>query len=114
MKLVMKRIFCHGKNRSKIHVSLFVEYGYEGSMYSDTLSLTYDSTTNNTYITARIDQPGTGTIVNRIIDILTRMGIKEETKKTSPVEIFRKLGHHLGLEYDESKVIEVMSQFKKP
>ncbi len=71
MKLTLKNIRYHNKNNPMDVLSFMVEYGYNQTIYYDTVTINFNSQKKTVYITFKVENPGIAIFAEHIIGVLT-------------------------------------------
>ncbi len=85
------------------YLSIEASYGYRGDMCRDIIQINYNGKKRETFITARVQNPGAGEVVQRIIEALTAVDFSSSRIKNPPLMIVETLAERLNLKYNSDE-----------
>lgn len=107
MEAVIHKIYCYDDENAKIYLSLEVKYGHGGVMHSDIVKLNYNGWKKDIQITVRAKNPGIGTVVERLTEIINHVDLAHI--KTNPFkELIKSLSDKLNLSYQDDIIQKVL------
>ncbi|MFC1670838.1 hypothetical protein ACFL20_10640 [Spirochaetota bacterium] len=106
MDLKLKKIYSYGEDKSLLFISIEAVYGWENEMYGDIIKINYNMKKRDAYLTVKIKNPGIAVITEKIIELLTKINISDNSLKNPPLVIIERMGEILGMEYDPKMVID--------
>lgn len=109
MELKLAKIYRHGEDNAMVHISIEASYGYDGAMYKDVIQINYNGKKREAFITARLQNPGTGTVVERMIEAVTAVDYSSAGVKHPPLRILETLAERLSLRFDSDVVKQALS-----
>ncbi len=111
MELTLIKVSRHGENNSAVHFSIEASYGWEGEMHREIIQLNYNGMRRELFVTVKVKNPGTGSIAERIINMLGEINYAARSVKNPPLLIIEKLAEHLTLEYNPADIDKVLKQY---
>jgi hypothetical protein len=109
MELTLNKIYLHGEENAMVHMSIEADYGWKGEMYKDLIQINYNGKKREAFITAKLMNPATGKILDRMIELITGSNYAGRTVKNPPRHIIEVLAEKIYLQYDEEEVRRVLS-----
>lgn len=111
MEIKLIKVSRHGENNSVVHFSIQISYGWEGEMQTEIIQLNYNGLKRELFVTVKVKNTGTGSIAERVINVLGEINYASQSVKNPPLLIIEKLAEHLSLEYDAAEVEVMLKQY---
>jgi hypothetical protein len=109
MELKLAKIYRHGEDNSMVHLSIEATYGWKGDMRTDIIQINYNGIKREAFITVKLVSPGVGTIVARLVEIITGVNYTARSVKNPPLMILELLAEKIFLQYDEAEVRQALA-----
>jgi hypothetical protein len=108
MELKLVKIYRHGEDNSMAHLSIEAAYGYRGAMCRDIIQINYNGKKRETFMTAKVQNPGAGAVIERMIEAITAFDYTSAKVKNPPLMILEILAERLNLQYSEEEATRVL------
>lgn len=112
MKLTLEKIHYYGDAKNKLYMSISVDYGWDGTMYTDLVRINFDLAAGESYVTVKILNHGIVLVVERLFDIIKNIHFKQGIVENPVETILESFTYKLGMKFNYDMVDVIIKESK--